>query len=81
MPKYVTGFPHGEELISLKDARRCVPGGVSQSTIYQWVRMGVSSRSTLNREYLEVRIVAGRHYTTKQAIERFLSHFETKGAG
>lgn len=55
-----------EDLVTLPQAGRYVPGGPSASTIWRWHLRGIRGHR------LEATLIGGRRYTSRQAIERFL---------
>jgi hypothetical protein len=56
-----------EELISLAEVSRAVPGRPALSTIWRWRLKGVRNVR------LETVVVGGRVYSSRQAVERFIA--------
>jgi hypothetical protein len=68
-----------EELLSLAEAARTVPGksgrGVNPSTVWRWALRGV------NGTRLEVLRLGGRTCTSRQALQRFYERCTTAAIG
>lgn len=54
-----------EQLLSMLEAAKRVPGRVHVSTVWRWSLRGVRGR------VLETVIIGGRRYTSAEALERF----------
>jgi hypothetical protein len=58
-----------EDLISLAEAGRALPGRPHVSTLWRWVTHGIGPERTR----LETVSVGGRRYTSRQALRRFVA--------
>jgi hypothetical protein len=56
---------HKEQLLTLEQAARSLPGRVATSTIWRWHRKGVRGAR------LETVVIGGKRLTSAQALERF----------
>lgn len=54
-----------EELLTLAQASRLLPGRPSVATLWRWRHRGVGGRR------LETVVIGGRPYTSKEALQRF----------
>lgn len=61
----------GEELLPLGDAGRLFAAGPVYSTLYDWMRLGVTSKVTRERVKLECRQEGAAWFTSVEAVERF----------
>jgi hypothetical protein len=59
--------PYDEDLIRINEVPRHTPGGISQQTAWRWATKGVDGR------VLETIKLAGRRWTSKSALRRFLA--------
>jgi len=56
-----------EQLLSLTEATSVIPGGPHISTLHRWRTRGVRG------VFLETCMVGGRRFTSREAIDRFLT--------
>jgi hypothetical protein len=61
-----------EEVVQLKRARQLFSSRPSDQTLKRWCRFGCLNRSTGQIVRLEHFRIAGRFYTSRQAVERYL---------
>jgi len=54
-----------EQLLTLSQAARSLPGKVNVSTLWRWYQRGCRGVR------LETVVIGGRRYTSKEALERF----------
>jgi hypothetical protein len=60
-------YTHGETLFTLADAAKLFPDQPNSSTIWRWHTKGVRGVR------LETTVIAGRRFTTREAIDRFVA--------
>ena len=56
---------HKEQLLTLEQAARSLPGHVAPSTIWRWYRVG------LRKIRLETVIIGGKRFTSSESLSRF----------
>jgi len=56
-----------DELLSLPAAAKLLPGRPHAATLYRWTRRGVRGVR------LETVLIAGRRYTSREALDRFIA--------
>ena len=64
-----------ETPITFAEAARLVPGGVHRATVASWADKGIR-----NGIKLECEIIAGRKWTSREALERFLDACREAGS-
>ena len=62
-----------EQLIAVNKAHAYIPGRPHRSTVWRWLLRGVGGQK------LETVIVGGRRFTSREAIERFVSRRTAPG--
>lgn len=62
-----------EDLLSLPDAARTLPGNVAHSTVYRWATNGVKVKTSDEPIRLESVRLGRNIFTSAQAITRFVN--------